>query len=104
MCNLRNNVLNKIYIMRANYLLHLFILVLLFSCEGTKKSVTASEKLSEDSGSTVMLDVEKPQLKFGFIKLTDMAPLAIAKELGYFEDEGLYVTICLLYTSPSPRD
>ncbi|MEJ2363006.1 MAG: ABC transporter substrate-binding protein, partial [Gammaproteobacteria bacterium] len=36
---------------------------------------------------------EKPQLKFGFIKLTDMAPLAIAYEKGYFEDEGLYVTI-----------
>jgi nitrate/nitrite transport system substrate-binding protein len=25
-----------------------------------------------------MLDVEKDELKFGFIKLTDMAPLAIA--------------------------
>lgn len=37
--------------------------------------------------------VEKDELKFGFIKLTDMAPLAIAKELGYFEDEGLYVTL-----------
>ena len=94
---------------------------------------------------------EKEELKFGFIKLTDMAPLAIAYEKGYFEDEGLYVTleaqanwkvlldrvidgeldgahmlagqplgatigygtkadiitafsICLLYTSPSPRD
>ena len=40
-----------------------------------------------------MLDVEKDELKFGFIKLTDMAPLAVAKELGYFEDEGLYVTL-----------
>ncbi len=40
-----------------------------------------------------MLDVEKDELKLGFIKLTDMAPLAIAKELGYFEDEGLYVTL-----------
>jgi len=38
-------------------------------------------------------DVEKPDLKFGFIKLTDMAPLAIAYEKGYFEDEGLYVTL-----------
>jgi nitrate/nitrite transport system substrate-binding protein len=38
------------------------------------------------------LKVEKEDLKFGFIKLTDMAPIAIAKELGYFEDEGLYVT------------
>ncbi len=40
-----------------------------------------------------MLDVEKDELKFGFIKLTDMAPLAIAYELGYFEDEGLFVTL-----------
>jgi nitrate/nitrite transport system substrate-binding protein len=39
------------------------------------------------------LAVEKDTLKFGFIKLTDMAPIAIAKELGYFEDEGLYVTV-----------
>ncbi len=37
--------------------------------------------------------VEKPDLKFGFIKLTDMAPLAVAYEKGYFEDEGLYVTL-----------
>ena len=36
--------------------------------------------------------LEKEDLKFGFIKLTDMAPIAIAKEKGFFEDEGLYVT------------
>lgn len=36
---------------------------------------------------------EKEELKFGFIKLTDMAPIAVAYENGYFEDEGLYVTI-----------
>ncbi|GHE04998.1 hypothetical protein GCM10008024_34300 [Allgaiera indica] len=40
-----------------------------------------------------MLNVEKPQLKLGFIKLTDMAPLAIAKERHFFEDEGLNVTL-----------
>lgn len=58
----------------------------LASCSGsgTKKA---------ESTSVTTLDIEKPQLKFGFIKLTDMAPLAIAKELGYFEEEGLYVTI-----------
>ena len=37
--------------------------------------------------------VEKDQLTLGFIKLTDMAPLAIAKEKGFFEDEGLNVTL-----------
>ncbi len=40
-----------------------------------------------------MLPVEKDELTFGFIKLTDMAPLAIAVEKGFFEDEGLYVTL-----------
>jgi len=40
-----------------------------------------------------MLEVEKDELTFGFIKLTDMAPLAIAYERGYFEDEGLFVTL-----------
>ncbi len=40
-----------------------------------------------------ILDVEKDELKLGFIKLTDMAPLAIAYEKGYFEDEGLFVTL-----------
>ena len=38
-------------------------------------------------------ELEKEDLKFGFIKLTDMAPLAIAYEKGYFEDEGLYVSL-----------
>ncbi len=37
--------------------------------------------------------IEKDQLTLGFIKLTDMAPLAIAKEKGFFEDEGLSVTL-----------
>jgi nitrate/nitrite transport system substrate-binding protein len=36
---------------------------------------------------------EKEELKFGFIKLTDMAPLAVAYEKGYFEAEGLYVIL-----------
>jgi len=39
------------------------------------------------------LVVEKDELKLGFIKLTDMAPAAIAKEKGFFEDEGLFVTL-----------
>ena len=49
--------------------------------------------LAASSSMAAMLDLEKDELKFGFIKLTDMAPLAIAYELGYFEDEGLYVTL-----------
>lgn len=50
------------------------------------------------SGTVAAVDipegaVEKPQLKLGFIKLTDMAPLAIAKEKGFFAEEGLNVTL-----------
>ncbi len=37
--------------------------------------------------------LEKDELTFGFIKLTDMAPLAVAYEQGYFFDEGLFVTL-----------
>ncbi len=37
--------------------------------------------------------LEKDSLKLGFIKLTDMAPLAVALEKGYFEDEGLSVQL-----------
>ena len=40
-----------------------------------------------------MLDLERDELTFGFIKLTDMAPLAVAYEQGYFLDEGLFVTL-----------
>ena len=37
--------------------------------------------------------LEKDELTFGFIKLTDCVPLIIAKEKGFFEEEGLYVTL-----------
>jgi nitrate/nitrite transport system substrate-binding protein len=37
--------------------------------------------------------LEKTELRFGFIKLTDMVPLAVALEKGFFEDEGLYVEL-----------
>lgn len=36
---------------------------------------------------------EKPDLRLGFIKLTDMAPLAVAWEQGFFIDEGLFVEL-----------
>ncbi|MBU1621622.1 MAG: ABC transporter substrate-binding protein [Gammaproteobacteria bacterium] len=36
---------------------------------------------------------EKTDLRLGFVKLTDMAPLAVALEQGYFEDEGLFVSV-----------
>ncbi|RCS26142.1 nitrate ABC transporter substrate-binding protein [Polaribacter sp. WD7] len=66
--------------------------MLLFACGGkeTKKSTTTVEA---STSKTKQLAIEKPQLTFGFIKLTDMAPLAIAKEKGFFEDEGLFVSV-----------
>ena len=45
------------------------------------------------AGPLAAQDLEIDELTFGFIKLTDMAPLAIAYEKGYFEDEGLFVTL-----------
>jgi nitrate/nitrite transport system substrate-binding protein len=39
------------------------------------------------------LKLEKDEIKLGFIKLTDMAPLAVAAEKGFFEDEGLFVKL-----------
>ena len=45
------------------------------------------------AASAQMLALEKDELTFGFIKLTDMAPLAVAYEQGYFLDEGLFVTL-----------
>ena len=47
----------------------------------------------EDPKTAVKGGLEKPVLKLGFIKLTDMAPLAIAKEKGYFAEEGLTVSL-----------
>ncbi len=49
--------------------------------------------LSMNIAGAAVGEPEKEDLKFGFIKLTDMAPLAIAYEKGFFEDEGLYVTL-----------
>lgn len=43
--------------------------------------------------SSTELELEKTELEFGFIKLTDCAPIVIAKEKGFFEDEGLSVKV-----------
>lgn len=67
------------------------LLIGLSGCGDSTAQVTTD--IATEAATTSTLEIEKPQLTFGFIKLTDMAPLAIAKELGYFEDEGLFVTI-----------
>lgn len=53
----------------------------------------ATSSLSASTAVAQSLDLEIEDLTLGFIKLTDMAPLAVAYELGYFEDEGLFVTL-----------
>ncbi|CAA0099280.1 Bicarbonate transport ATP-binding protein CmpC [BD1-7 clade bacterium] len=55
--------------------------------------VIGAATLSTIGHATAIGPAEKEDLKFGFIKLTDMAPLAIAYENGYFEDEELFVTL-----------
>ena len=39
------------------------------------------------------LQLEKTSLRLGFIKLTDCAPIVIAKEKGFFEDEGIQAEV-----------
>ncbi|GAB1855932.1 CmpA/NrtA family ABC transporter substrate-binding protein [Flavobacteriaceae bacterium MHTCC 0001] len=68
------------------------VAVLLFACGGKKEKSEVAESTAAETPATT-LEIEKPQLTFGFIKLTDMAPLAIAKEKGFFEDEGLFVSV-----------
>ncbi len=53
----------------------------------------ATALLAPALAGAAALRLEKEEIKLGFIKLTDMAPLAIAYEKGFFEDEGLYVRL-----------
>ena len=64
--------------------------LLMVSCGEKEKKKTDVVKTKS---KTKQLEIEKAQLTFGFIKLTDMAPLAIAKEKGFFEEEGLFVSV-----------
>lgn len=59
----------------------------------TRASLLLSVALLSNPAMAATDGVEKDSLTLGFIKLTDMAPLAIAKEKGFFEDEGLSVTL-----------
>ena len=52
------------------------------ACGGKENKKKPEEKATATAATT--LEIEKPQLTFGFIKLTDMAPLAIAKEKRIF--------------------
>ncbi|MGZ8172647.1 MULTISPECIES: CmpA/NrtA family ABC transporter substrate-binding protein [Methylobacter] len=56
-------------------------------------AVAAVSTFSFATGAYAAEKLEKESLKLGFIKLTDMAPLAVALEKGYFEEEGLSVQL-----------
>lgn len=61
--------------------------------ERSDPPAASAEKLTPAAATIAGLELEKDELKLGFIKLTDCAPLVIAKEKGYFEDEGLSVEL-----------
>jgi nitrate/nitrite transport system substrate-binding protein len=69
----------------------IIVALLLAACGG--RSSSAVTEASARPQSVATNTIEKPELVLGFIKLTDMAPLAIAKEKGFFEEEGLYVRL-----------
>jgi len=56
---------------------------------------TPAAKSSAELSAMALPDnlLEKPDLKLGFIKLTDCAPIVIAKEKGFFKEAGLNVEI-----------
>ncbi len=60
-----------------------------------RQALAAGPIAREMSTGTILelLDIEKPRVKLGFIKLTDCAPLVIARERGFFEAEGLEVEL-----------
>jgi len=60
-----------------------------------RKLFTTTVLIAALGGTVSQADTfpEVEDLTLGFIKLTDMAPLAIAYEKGFFEDEGLFVTL-----------
>jgi nitrate/nitrite transport system substrate-binding protein len=66
----------------------LAVLLLAAGCGNSGSEEGAATAGAEGGGA-----IEKETLKFGFIKLTDMVPLAIAYEKGYFTDEGLVVEL-----------
>ncbi|MGJ0516491.1 MAG: CmpA/NrtA family ABC transporter substrate-binding protein [Methylomicrobium sp.] len=57
------------------------------------KAAAASALIFSTSAGAVTENLEVETVKLGFIKLTDMAPLAVAFEKGFFEDEGLSVQV-----------
>jgi nitrate/nitrite transport system substrate-binding protein len=67
-----------------------------WACSKKQESTTAPAVSSSADLAKLDLpdtDLEKPDLKLGFIKLTDCVPLVIAKEKGFFKQYGLNVEL-----------
>lgn len=71
----------------------IIVCFIILSFKGKNTSETSLKSGITDPPTTKKLALEKPNVTIGFIKLTDMAPLAIAKHLGFFEAEGLNVKL-----------
>jgi nitrate/nitrite transport system substrate-binding protein len=56
-------------------------------------SLVFASLLAGSASAEALPPPEKEELKLGFIKLTDCAPLVVAQEQGFFEEEGLFVTL-----------
>ncbi len=70
------------------------VTILSTACGGSPSGNSgAAGAATAGAGTSASAPLEKAQLRLGFIKLTDMAPLAVAYEQGYFEDEGLSVSL-----------
>jgi nitrate/nitrite transport system substrate-binding protein len=87
--------MNRRQVVKGLMLTPLALALSLAGCgkEAPKQQATPAADTAAPVAAGTVGPAEKPDLKFGFIKLTDMAPLAIAYEKHYFEDEGLYVTL-----------
>lgn len=59
------------------------------SLQGESEAPSTQESIAVRAS----LLLEKTDLKFGFIKLTDCAPLVIARKKCFFQDEGLQVEV-----------
>lgn len=91
----------------AQSLLLLMLGMIIPGCGGSVAAPTSIELSEEDlkeagelkdqpsaiQTEAARLTLEKTDLKFGFIKLTDCAPIVMAKEKGFFADEGLSVEV-----------
>ena len=48
--------------------------------------------------------LDKVTFRLDWVPGAEFAPFYLGKEKGFFAEQGIDLQICLLYTSPSPRD